>query len=331
MNWLANFVRPKLRAIVGKKDVPDDFWHACPSCNRMIFHRDLAADLYVCGGCGHHLRMPPGNRLSMLFDQGDYKEIPLPQTADDPLKFRDIKKYTERLRDAREKTGSQDAAFLAYGTLGDVKAVVMVMNFAFMGGSMGQAVGEAFLTAARRAVAEQAALIAVCSSGGARMQEGILSLMQMPRTTLAVGMIKRAGLPYITVLTDPTTGGVSASFAMLGDVIIAEPGAIIGFAGARVIEETIREKLPEGFQKAEYLLEHGMVDIVCPRNGLASVLGRVLSLLTQAGPVPSDVKGALLDGAAETSDSPASSQSPKSDSSKTETSSRSHDQQQRHS
>ncbi len=327
MNWLANFVRPKLRAIVGKKDVPDDFWHACPSCNQMIFHRDLAAALYVCGGCGHHLRMPSKNRLSMLFDQGGYQEIAHPQTTDDPLKFRDIKKYTERLRDARAKTASQDAAVLAQGEIGGVKAVVMVMNFDFMGGSMGQAVGEAFLTAARRAVSEQAALVAVCSSGGARMQEGILSLMQMPRTTLAVGMVKRAGLPYITVLTDPTTGGVSASFAMLGDVIIAEPGAIIGFAGARVIEETIGEKLPEGFQKAEYLLEHGMIDIVCPRNELTGILGRVLSLLTQAGSAPRDREdnSTLSDQMVDTGSSPESSPSPEINVPKTETLSRQHD------
>ncbi len=324
MNWLANFVRPKLRAIVGKKDVPDDFWRACPSCNQMIFHRDLDANLYVCGGCGHHLRMPARNRLSLLFDQGHYEEIACPQTTDDPLKFRDIKKYTERLRDARDKTESQDAVFLAQGDLGGVKAVVMVMNFAFMGGSMGQAVGEAFLAAARRAVAEQAALVAVCSSGGARMQEGILSLMQMPRTTLAVGMVKRAGLPYITVLADPTTGGVSASFAMLGDVIIAEPGAIIGFAGARVIQETIREKLPEGFQKAEYLLKHGMVDMVCPRTELAVVLGRILSLLTQARCLSNDAEcsGDLFDETVQTTTPPLPSHSQRPQSPETGPSSR---------
>ncbi len=285
MNWLKNFVKPKLRELVGgQKEIPENLWHKCPACEQMIFHRDLADNLNVCPHCGHHLRFAAKERLEMLFDGGEYRTVELGETVADPLKFRDLKKYTERLKDSQSKTGNQDALLVAHGKLGGMDVVIAVFDFEFMGGSMGVAVGEGLLTAARLAVLQDAPLIVVPSSGGARMQEGILSLMQMARTTLAVEEVKEAGLPYIVVLTDPTTGGVSASFAMLGDVAIAEPGAVIGFAGARVIEQTIREKLPEGFQRSEYLLDHGMVDIVVRRHELRDTLSRVLGLLRNPGP-----------------------------------------------
>jgi acetyl-CoA carboxylase carboxyl transferase subunit beta len=279
MNWLTNFVLPKIRAVVAKREVPDNLWQKCPGCGQMLFHRELAAALHVCSSCGHHLRLPPALRLALLFDGGAYAEVALPKTAQDPLKFRDRKRYSERLKEAQAKNRGRDAAVVAEGTIGGTSCVVAAFDFEFLGGSMGVAVGEAIVTAARRAVEREAALVIVPSSGGARMQEGILSLMQMPRTTLAVEMVKERGLPYIVILADPTTGGVSASFAMLGDVTLAEPGAVVGFAGARVIEETIREKLPQGFQRAEYLLEHGMVDLVVHRKDLAATLARILGLL----------------------------------------------------
>ena len=285
MNWLTNFVLPKIRAVVAKKEVPDNLWHKCPGCGQMLFHRELEANLYVCGSCGHHLRIAPEKRLSLLFDDGKYTIIELPKVISDPLKFRDRKRYSDRLKEAQAaKTApNRDAALVAHGTIGGVATVICAFDFSFMGGSMGVAVGEAVLTAARLAVLQEAALVVVPSSGGARMQEGILSLMQMPRTTLAVEMVKESHRPYIVILTDPTTGGVSASFAMLGDVTLAEPGAVVGFAGARVIEETIREKLPEGFQRAEYLLEHGMVDMVVHRRDLKATLERILDLLCRSG------------------------------------------------
>jgi len=286
MNWLTNFVLPKIRAVVAKKEVPDNLWHKCPSCGQMLFHRELEANLYVCGSCGHHLRISPEKRLALLFDDGKYTIIELPKVIADPLKFRDRKRYGDRLKEAQgAKTApNRDAALVAHGTVGGVATVVCAFDFSFMGGSMGIAVGEAVLTAARLAVLQEAALVVVPSSGGARMQEGILSLMQMPRTTLAVEMVKESHRPYVVILTDPTTGGVSASFAMLGDVTLAEPGAVVGFAGARVIEETIREKLPEGFQRSEYLLEHGMVDMVVPRRELHDTLARLLDLLCRTAP-----------------------------------------------
>ncbi len=279
MNWLNNFVRPKIRALVQRDDVPENLWHQCPGCEQMVFHRELEAALNVCPHCGHHLRLPALKRLQMLFDDGEYTRIELPKLTGDPLKFRDLKRYGDRLKDARAKTGEDDALIVAHGTMGRRKVVMALMNFAFMGGSMGLAVGKAFLTAARLAVLQEAPLILVTASGGARMQEGILSLMQMPRTVIAVNEVKDAKLPYFVVLTDPTTGGVSASFAMLGDIQIAEPGALIGFAGARVIQETIREQLPEGFQRAEYLLEHGMVDRVVHRHQMRDELIRLADLL----------------------------------------------------
>ena len=279
MNWLTNFVRPKLRRLVGQHEVPENLWHKCPSCAEMIFHRDLDRDLWVCQHCGHHMRIAAAVRLKMLFDEGAYTALALPDTVADPLKFRDRKKYVDRLREARTKTGGQDALIVAHGTMGGHGVVAAVFDFDFMAGSMGIAVGEGLVAACRLAIAERAPLIVVSSSGGARMQEGILSLMQMARTTVAIEELKEAGLPYVAVLADPTTGGVSASFAMLGDVAVAEPGAIIGFAGSRVIEQTIRETLPDGFQKAEYLLDHGMVDMVVHRSDLRDTLVRVIGLL----------------------------------------------------
>lgn len=279
-NWLSNVVLPKIRAVVRRKEVPDNLWKKCPGCEQMLFHRELAANLEVCRNCGYHFRIGGEARFRHLFDDGRFERIELPKVAADPLRFRDRKRYTDRLKEAQAGLGSGgDAVALAEGRIGGQEAIVAAFEFEFMGGSMGTAVGEALIAAARRAVAHQAALIVAPSSGGARMQEGILSLMQLPRSILAADLVKEAGLPYIVLLTDPTTGGVSASLAMVGDIAIAEPGAVIGFAGARVIEETIREKLPEGFQRAEYLYEHGLVDMVVPRGQLAATLGRILSLL----------------------------------------------------
>lgn len=279
MSWLSEYVRPKIRTFLGRREVPENLWHQCPACQQMIFHRDLEKALRVCPHCGHHMRASGTERLRWTFDGGNFTLIELPAVAPDPLRFRDQKRYSERLREAREKTGLIDAIQVAHGTIGGQKAVVAAMTFAFMGGSMGRAVGEGIVAAAKLAVLQQAALVVFTASGGARMQEGALSLMQMPRTVLAVEMVKEAGLPYIAVLTDPTTGGVTASFAMLGDVTIAEPGALIGFAGPRVIEQTVHEKLPEGFQRAEYLHAHGIVDRVVARAQLPDELGRVISLL----------------------------------------------------
>ncbi len=284
MNWIANFVRPKIRALVNKPDVPDNLWEKCPSCEQMVFHRELEANQRVCPHCGHHLRISARKRLEGLFDDSVFKVIELPETQIDPLKFRDRKRYTERLKEAQAKNEDKEAIVVAHGEIGGSRVVVAAFNFSFMGGSMGMAVGEGLLAAARLAVLQNAALIVVPASGGARMQEGILSLMQMPRSVIAVELVKEAGLPYIVLLSDPTTGGVSASFAMLGDIAIAEPGATIGFAGKRVIEETIRETLPEGFQRAEYLLDHGMVDMVVPRQELKVTLGRILNLLSVKTP-----------------------------------------------
>ena len=281
MNWLTNYVLPKIRAFT-RKDVPDNLWKKCPGCEQMLFHKELADHLEVCRHCGHHFRIGSEARFKIVFDDGTFDKIESPRVMPDPLRFRDRKRYSDRLREGQAALGAgSDAVALAEGRIGGVRAVVAAFDFAFMGGSMGMAVGEGLIAAARRAVERQAALIVVPASGGARMQEGILSLMQMPRTILAADMVKEDGLPYIVLLTDPTTGGVSASFAMLGDITLAEPGAVIGFAGARVIEETIREKLPERFQRAEYLYEHGMVDQVVPRAELHATLARILSLLRE--------------------------------------------------
>ena len=288
MNWLTNFVRPKFRELVGQKEIPDNLWHKCTGCGEMIFHRELEKVQHVCTHCGHHMRLRALKRLDMLFDKSAYQTIELPKAAVDPLKFRDTKRYSDRLKEAQAKTGEDDALKVAQGSMGGMNVVIAVLDFSFMGGSMGVTVGEGVLAASRLAVVQNVPLIMVCSSGGARMQEGILSLMQLARTTVAIQELREAGLPYIGVLADPTTGGVSASFAMLGDIAIAEPGAVIGFAGARVIEQTIRETLPEGFQRSEYLLEHGMLDMVVHRHDLRDSLIRVLGLICHPR-LPGDV------------------------------------------
>ncbi len=283
MNWLTNYVKPKLGAVLKRNQTPDNLWQKCHGCGQLVFQKEFQANLHVCANCGHHARIGPAERFTMLFDKEKFTIVSLPQSRDDPLKFRDQKKYTDRLKDSRSKTGDQDAIQVAHGKLGGLGAVIAVQNFAFMGGSMGIGVGDAIITAAKKAIELNNPLIVFTAAGGARMQEGILSLMQMPRTTVAVEMVRDAGLPYIVVLTDPTTGGVTASYAMLGDIHIAEPGALVGFAGPRVIENTIREKLPEGFQRSEYLLEHGMVDMVVPRGDLKATLVRLIGFLTQDG------------------------------------------------
>ena len=279
MSWLTEVVRPKIRGLFSRRDVPDNLWSQCAACQRMIFSKDFEANMKVCADCGHHMRGTALERLAWTFDKDGFTRIELPKVAADPLKFRDTKRYTDRLKEAREKTHLDDAVVAGHGTVGGHDAVVLAMEFAFIGGSMGAGLGEAVVAAARLAVLQQAPLIVFTASGGARMQEGAISLMQMPRTVIATRLVKDAGLPFIVVLTDPTTGGVSASFAMLGDIHIAEPGALIGFAGARVIEQTVRETLPEGFQRAEYLLKHGIIDMVVKRGDMRNTLARLISLL----------------------------------------------------
>jgi acetyl-CoA carboxylase carboxyl transferase subunit beta len=286
MNWLTNFVLPKIRAVVAKKAAPDNLWTKCPGCEQMLYYRELEANLHVCRNCGHHLRIGAEQRLKILFGDSGFTRIELPKTIVDPLKFRDRRRYLDRLREGQAAFGpGSDAVVVAHGQIGGIPCVVAAFEFQFMGGSMGIAVGEALLAAAKLAVLQEAALIVVPASGGARMQEGVLSLMQMPRTIIGADMVKAAGLPYIVLLTDPTTGGVWASLAMVGDITLAEPGAVVGFAGARVIEETIHEKLPQGFQRAEYLHDHGMVDLVVPRAELPATLGRIIGLLRDPHPV----------------------------------------------
>ncbi len=290
MNWLTNFIRPSIRSIVGdQKDVPDNLWQKCPSCEGMLFSKELNANQNVCYHCDYHMPIKVQDRLQGLFDNGKFEKISLPDVPYDPLKFKDKKKYADRLKDTRSKTGEKDAIVVGNGKIGGQNAVVAAFNFAFMGGSMGTAVGEGIVRAAEEAVKNKAALVIVPASGGARMQEGMLSLMQMPRTIIAVDMVKEAKLPYIVLLANPTTGGVSASFAMVGDIHIAEPGATIGFAGRRVIEETVRETLPDDFQTAEYLLEHGMVDMVVDRKDLNAKIGQLLGLM-MVGKKPYEAK-----------------------------------------
>lgn len=282
MNWITNFVRPKIKALISsKKDVPDNLWQKCPGCDAMLYHQELVKNLNVCHHCGHHLRIGVRERLESLFDEGVFQEADLGKTIVDPLKFKDRKKYTDRLKEAQTATGRKDALVVAQGKIGGQTAVIAAFDFSFMGGSMGAGVGDGLVTASRLAVSLKSPFIVIPASGGARMQEGMISLMQMPRSIIAVEQVKEARLPYIVILTDPTTGGVSASFAMLGDIQIAEPGAQIGFAGRRVIQETIRESLPDGFQTAEYLRDHGMVDIVVPRAEMRSCVMTLLRLLMQ--------------------------------------------------
>ncbi|MCI5634682.1 MAG: acetyl-CoA carboxylase, carboxyltransferase subunit beta [Alphaproteobacteria bacterium] len=279
MNWLTEIVRPKIKKTT-PKEIADNLWVRCPNCNQMLFSKELKDSHYVCTSCGHHLRLYVEKRFRLLFDDEKYTLVNLPTVQDDPLKFKDIQKYSDRLKNNRKKTGCDDAIQVARGKIGNIASVVAAMDFSFMGGSMGIAVGEGIVKAAKLALKDKEPLITVAASGGARMQEGMLSLMQMARTTAAINELKEAGIPYISILTDPTTGGVSASFAMLGDVNIAEKGCLIGFAGQRVIEQTIHEKLPEGFQRAEYLLEHGMVDMVVERAKMKEELVKVLQILT---------------------------------------------------
>lgn len=292
MSWLTEYVRPKFRSLIGAREIPEDLWTQCPACQQMIFRADLDRNCKVCTHCGHHMRPNAAERLAWTFDDGAFTRIELPKAPVDPLKFRDQKRYADRLRDAREKTGMDDAIAVAHGVVGGQKAVVGVMAFEFMGGSMGAAVGEGIVAAARLAVLQDVPLVMFTTSGGARMQEGAISLMQMPRSIIATQLVKEAGLPFVVVLADPTTGGVTASFAMLGDLQIAEPGALIGFAGARVIEQTVREKLPDGFQRAEYLLEHGILDMVVKRTELRETLGRLLALLRPAIPFAVETEAA---------------------------------------
>ena len=297
MSWLTTYVRPKIRNLLGKREVPDNLWTQCSACNQMIFAKELERALKVCPHCGHHMRALVQERLAWTFDDGSFTRIELPRAPADPLGFRDQKRYTDRLRENRARTHLDEALVVAHGTIAGRKAVVGVMAFEFLAGTMGAALGEGIVAAARLAVLQQAPLIVFTASGGARMQEGMISLMQMPRTTIAVQMVRDAGLPYIVVMTDPTTGGVTASFAMLGDIQIAEPNALIGFAGQRVIEQTVRETLPEGFQRAEYLLQHGMLDMVVPRAELRDTLGRLIALLC-AELVASDPDAGALERAA---------------------------------
>ena len=281
MNWITNFVRPKIQALVHPKktDIPENLWDTCIKCEQMVFHKDFVRELFVCHHCGHHARLSAHKRLELLFDAGEFHRIEIPKVIKDPLKFKDTKKYVDRLKDYQTKTDETDALIVAEGKIEEMPLVVAVFNFAFMGGSMGLAVGHGLVVAAEHAISRRAPLLVIPASGGARMQEGIFSLMQMPRSTVAVQKVKEAGLPYWVLLTDPTTGGVAASFAMLGDIAMAEPEAVIGFAGRRVIEETIREKLPDDFQTSEYLFDHGMVDMIVPRKDLRSMLARLLDLV----------------------------------------------------
>jgi acetyl-CoA carboxylase carboxyl transferase subunit beta len=286
MNWLSNVVRPKIRSFL-RREVPENLWVKCPETGQLVFYKDLEANQFVIPTSNYHMRMSAAARLKALFDEGEFEDIPVPEVAADPLKFRDERRYAERLKDARAKTGLDDAVKLGFGRLEGLPVTAGVQDFDFLGGSLGMAAGEAVIAGLEAAVKHATPFILFAASGGARMQEGILSLMQLPRTTVAVQELREAKKPYIVVLTNPTTGGVTASYAMLGDVHIAEPGALIGFAGPRVIEQTIREKLPDGFQRAEYLKDHGMVDLVVHRHQLRATLARLCRVLTKA-PAPSD-------------------------------------------
>ena len=279
MNWLTDFVKPKLSSLVTRKGSPSDLWTNCNKCNLMLYKSEHKNNLFVCSHCDNHMNMDVENRLNNLFDEKTYELINIPFENNDPLKFKDLKKYSDRIKAAQKKTDQKDAAIVAKGNIGNIEVVVFILDFNFMGGSMGQFVGEAFKIACEKSVELKCPFISVSSSGGARMQEGIVSLMQLPKTVAAVNVLDQHKIPYISVLTHPTTGGVSASFAMLGDIIIAEKGSMIGFAGKRVIEETIKEQLPEDFQTAEYLLDHGMIDMVVHRKELSQTLSKVLSFV----------------------------------------------------
>ncbi|WP_340261512.1 acetyl-CoA carboxylase, carboxyltransferase subunit beta [Sulfitobacter pontiacus] len=290
MNWINNYVRPRINSIFSRRETPDNLWTKCEECGTMLFHREVSDNLNVCTSCGHHMAITPRERFKALFDGGIFTEVKVPAPTPDPLHFRDQKKYPDRLKTAQKQTGEAEAMLVATGEIGRTPIVAAGQDFSFMAGSMGMYVGNAIIAAAEKAVKLKCPLVLFSAAGGARMQEGILSLMQMPRTTIAVQMLKEAGLPYIVVLTHPTTGGVTASYAMLGDVQIAEPNALICFAGPRVIEQTIREKLPEGFQRAEYLLDHGMLDRVTPRTQMRDELIDITRMLMK---LPPAVRGDL--------------------------------------
>ncbi len=297
MNWISNYVRPTINSLFSRREVPENLWSKCPECGTMLFHRELAENLNVCTNCDHHMAFKPRDRFKALFDGGIFTEIEVPQPIADPLNFRDQKRYPDRLKAAQKATGEKEAMLVAEGEMGRTPIVAAAQDFSFMGGSMGMFVGNAIIAAAQRAVKKKRPLILFSAAGGARMQEGILSLMQMPRTTVAVEMVKEAGLPYIVVLTHPTTGGVTASYAMLGDIHIAEPNALICFAGPRVIQQTIGEKLPEGFQRAEYLLDHGMLDRVTHRKNLRDELISIARMLMRdTPPVKGDLPSPASDG-----------------------------------
>ena len=284
MNWITNYVRPRINSIFSRREVPENLWKKCDSCGTMLFHRELSDNQNVCTSCGHHMNITPRERFNALFDGGVFAEVNVPEPIADPLKFRDQKRYPDRMKAAQKKTGEKEAMLVAAGEIGRTPIVAAAQDFSFMGGSMGMYVGNAIIAAAEEAVKLGRPLVLFSAAGGARMQEGILSLMQMPRTTVAIQLLKEAGLPYIVVLTHPTTGGVTASYAMLGDVHISEPNALICFAGPRVIEQTIREKLPEGFQRAEYLLDHGMLDRVIPRTEMREELITIIRMLMNLPP-----------------------------------------------
>ncbi|MGJ8626920.1 MAG: acetyl-CoA carboxylase, carboxyltransferase subunit beta [Sulfitobacter sp.] len=290
MNWITNYVRPRINSIFSRRETPDNLWTKCDDCGTMLFHREVSDNLNVCTSCGHHMPITPRERFQHLFDGGVFNEVKVPAPTPDPLHFRDQKKYPDRLKAAQKQTAEAEAMLVVTGEMGRTPIVAAGQDFSFMAGSMGMYVGNAIIAAAEEAVKLKRPLILFSAAGGARMQEGILSLMQMPRTTVAVQMLKEAGLPYIVVLTHPTTGGVTASYAMLGDVHIAEPNALICFAGPRVIEQTIREKLPDGFQRAEYLLDHGMLDRVTPRTELREELINITRMLLGLAPM---VRGEL--------------------------------------
>ncbi|ABN77690.1 acetyl-CoA carboxylase, carboxyltransferase subunit beta [Cereibacter sphaeroides] len=290
MNWISNYVRPKINSLFSRREVPENLWTKCPECGTMLFHRELAENLNVCSTCDHHMNISPRDRFAALFDGGIFTEVEVQVPLADPLQFRDQKRYPDRMKAAQKTTGEKEAMLVVEGEIARTQVVAAAQDFSFMAGSMGMYVGNAIIAAAERAVKLKCPLILFAAAGGARMQEGILSLMQMPRTTVAVQMLREAGLPYICILTHPTTGGVTASYAMLGDVQIAEPNALICFAGPRVIEQTIREKLPEGFQRAEYLLDHGMLDRVTHRKAMREELVTIIRMLMNQPPA---IKGDL--------------------------------------
>ena len=284
MNWITNYVRPRINSIFSRREIPENLWVKCDECGTMLFHREMSDNLNVCSNCSHHMNITPRERFQGLFDGGIFTEVSVPEPLADPLHFRDQKKYPDRMKAAQKATGEKEAMLVATGEIGRTPIVAAAQDFSFMAGSMGMYVGNAIIAAAEKAVELRRPLVLFSAAGGARMQEGILSLMQMPRTSVAVQMLKEANLPYIVVLTHPTTGGVTASYAMLGDIQIAEPGALICFAGPRVIEQTIREKLPEGFQRAEYLLEHGMLDRVTDRRKMREELVQIIRMLMHMPP-----------------------------------------------